>query len=128
MPAHPTLTVSSASHTYLLMIMQRLEPVITEMERERECVAIVSHQAVLRVVYGYFMVGREQWRRRGRGAGGSDACDVRDVPSCRVVEWTGAGCDNLSLNEMVKDGESPTCAGRAARQDPLAGDPAAHAH
>ncbi len=39
-----------------LDVVQRLEPVIMEMEREREYVCIVSHQAVLRVVYGYFMV------------------------------------------------------------------------
>lgn len=38
-----------------LDVVQRLEPVITEVEREREYVCIVSHQAVLRVIYGYFM-------------------------------------------------------------------------
>jgi 6-phosphofructo-2-kinase/fructose-2,6-biphosphatase len=26
-----------------------------EVEREKECVVIVSHQAVLRALYGYFM-------------------------------------------------------------------------
>ena len=36
-------------------VIQRLEPVITEVERERECVIIVAHQAVLRALYGYFM-------------------------------------------------------------------------
>lgn len=36
-------------------MIQRLEPVISEMERERESVCIVSHQAVLRAIYGYFM-------------------------------------------------------------------------
>lgn len=35
--------------------MQRLEPVVIEVERERECVFIVGHQAVLRVIYGYLM-------------------------------------------------------------------------
>ena len=29
-------------------VIQRLEPVITEVERERECVCIVGHQAILR--------------------------------------------------------------------------------
>ena len=28
---------------------------IAEVERERECVVIVAHQAVLRALYGYFM-------------------------------------------------------------------------
>ncbi|GFH23018.1 6PF2K domain-containing protein, partial [Haematococcus lacustris] len=44
-----------AGESYL-DVVQRLEPVITEIERERECVVIVSHQAVLRAVLGYFMV------------------------------------------------------------------------
>jgi len=40
----------------------------TEVEREKECVCIVSHQAVLRALYGYFMDvslevgGRGGWR------------------------------------------------------------------
>ena len=36
-------------------MVQRLEPVIIEMEREREYVMVVGHQAVLRAIYGYFM-------------------------------------------------------------------------
>ncbi|KAL6771448.1 hypothetical protein ACKKBG_A26425 [Auxenochlorella protothecoides x Auxenochlorella symbiontica] len=36
-------------------VIQRLDPVISEVERERECVCIVAHQAVLRALYGYFM-------------------------------------------------------------------------
>ncbi|KAG1663909.1 hypothetical protein FOA52_002672 [Chlamydomonas sp. UWO 241] len=35
-------------------VIQRLEPVVIEMERERECVCVVSHQAVLRAILGYF--------------------------------------------------------------------------
>ena len=35
-------------------VIQRLEPVIIEIERERECVVVVAHQAVLRALYGYF--------------------------------------------------------------------------
>ena len=47
------------SHRYpsgesYLDVIQRLEPVIIEIERERECVCIVAHQAVLRALYGYF--------------------------------------------------------------------------
>ncbi|MBM4343019.1 MAG: 6-phosphofructo-2-kinase/fructose-2,6-bisphosphatase [Deltaproteobacteria bacterium] len=35
-------------------VTQRLEPVILELEREREPVLVVGHQAVLRVLYAYF--------------------------------------------------------------------------
>jgi len=35
-------------------VVQRLEPVIIELEREKECVLIVAHQAVLRALVGYF--------------------------------------------------------------------------
>ena len=36
-------------------VIQRIEPVVTELERGRESICIVGHQAVLRAVYGYFM-------------------------------------------------------------------------
>ena len=36
-----------------LDVIQRLEPVITELEREAESVVVVGHQAVLRAVVGY---------------------------------------------------------------------------
>ena len=35
-------------------VVQRLEPAVIEVERERECVCIVAHQAILRALYGYF--------------------------------------------------------------------------
>lgn len=38
-----------------LDVVQRLEPVIIELERETESVCVVGHQAILRVVYGYYM-------------------------------------------------------------------------
>mmetsp|Transcript_22383 Transcript_22383/g.48915 ORF Transcript_22383/g.48915 Transcript_22383/m.48915 type:complete len:250 (+) Transcript_22383:304-1053(+) len=38
-----------------LDVIQRLEPVIIELERQRDSVCIVGHQAILRVIYGYFM-------------------------------------------------------------------------
>ncbi|XP_078446914.1 fructose-2,6-bisphosphatase isoform X1 [Wolffia australiana] len=37
-----------------LDVIQRLEPVIIELERQRGPVVVVSHQAVLRALYGYF--------------------------------------------------------------------------
>ena len=36
-------------------VIQRLEPVAIEVERDRECICIVAHQAVLRALYAYFM-------------------------------------------------------------------------
>lgn len=42
-----------AGESYLDVI-QRLEPVVIEVEREKECVLIVAHQAILRCIYGYF--------------------------------------------------------------------------
>ena len=41
-----------------LDVIQRLEPVIIEIERQRSPVLIVAHQAVLRCLYGYFMSRR----------------------------------------------------------------------
>eukprot|EP00271_Cylindrocystis_brebissonii_P006941 TRINITY_DN19908_c0_g1_i1.p1 TRINITY_DN19908_c0_g1~~TRINITY_DN19908_c0_g1_i1.p1 ORF type:complete len:652 (-),score=118.43 TRINITY_DN19908_c0_g1_i1:759-2714(-) len=38
-----------------LDVIQRLEPVIIEVERQRAPVVIVAHQAVLRALYAYFM-------------------------------------------------------------------------
>ncbi len=38
-----------------LDVIQRLEPVIIEVERQKDSVCIVAHQAILRVIYGYFM-------------------------------------------------------------------------
>jgi 6-phosphofructo-2-kinase/fructose-2,6-biphosphatase len=38
-----------------LDVVQRLEPVIAEIEREKECVLVVAHQAVLRAVLAYFL-------------------------------------------------------------------------
>ncbi len=36
-------------------VIQRLEPVIFELERERRPVSIIGHQAVLRALYAYMM-------------------------------------------------------------------------
>jgi broad specificity phosphatase PhoE len=39
-------------------VIQRVEPVVLELERQRRPILIVSHQAVLRAIYGYLM-GRD---------------------------------------------------------------------
>ncbi len=84
----PNQTVCASTLRYpagesYMDVIQRLEPVIIEMEREKECVCIVGHQAILRALYGYFTnkslavrVPNELllsvWRKRGgvRGCGG----------------------------------------------------------
>ncbi|CAM6041468.1 unnamed protein product [Sphagnum compactum] len=38
-----------------LDVIQRLEPVIVELERQRSPVVVIAHQAVLRALYAYFM-------------------------------------------------------------------------
>ncbi len=41
-------------------VVQRLEPVILELERESEPVLVIGHQAVLRMLYAYFMDKRPE--------------------------------------------------------------------
>ncbi len=55
-------------------LIQRLEPMITELERQRDPIMIVSHQAVSRVLYGYLM-GKTQGE-----------CPHLDVPLHTVIE------------------------------------------
>lgn len=49
------LTFRYPSGESYLDVIKRLEPIIIEVEREMESVCIVGHQAILRVLYGYFM-------------------------------------------------------------------------
>lgn len=65
-----------------LDVIQRLEPVIIEMERERECVCVVAHQAVLRAVYGYFT-----------------ATPLKDIPRLDIPLHTliGEGCNMVAV-------------------------------
>jgi broad specificity phosphatase PhoE/predicted kinase len=36
-------------------VIQRLDPVIIEMERQRQPILVIAHQAILRAIYAYFM-------------------------------------------------------------------------
>ena len=54
-------------------VIQRLDPVIIELERQRDPVVVVSHQAVLRCLYGYFTDQPP------------DACPHLDVPLQTVI-------------------------------------------
>jgi broad specificity phosphatase PhoE/predicted kinase len=55
-------------------VIQRLEPVIVELERQRSPVLIIAHQAVLRALYGYLM-GKPQ-----------DECPYLEIPLHTVIE------------------------------------------
>jgi len=64
-------------------VIERLEPVIIELERQRAPVLLVGHQAVVRIVYGYLM-------DRSR-----EVCPRLDVPLHTVIELARGitGCD-----------------------------------
>jgi broad specificity phosphatase PhoE len=68
-------------------VIQRLEPVIFELERERAPVLIIGHQAVLRALYAYLMDQPP------------DACPRIPLPLHTLIELTPTayGCDELSF-------------------------------
>jgi broad specificity phosphatase PhoE/predicted kinase len=57
-------------------VVQRLEPVIVELERQASPVLLIAHQAVLRSLYGYLM-GKPQ-----------DECPYLEIPLHHVIELT----------------------------------------
>jgi broad specificity phosphatase PhoE/predicted kinase len=57
-------------------VVQRLEPVIIEIEREQEPVLVIAHQAVLRALYAYFMDRSPE------------ECPRLDIPLHTVIELT----------------------------------------
>jgi broad specificity phosphatase PhoE/predicted kinase len=57
-------------------VVQRLEPVIVELERQRAPVLVVAHQAVVRALYGYLM-GKPQ-----------DECPHLEIPLHTVIQLT----------------------------------------
>lgn len=57
-------------------VIQRLEPVIVELERQRSPVLLIAHQAVLRVLYGY-LAGKPQ-----------DECPHLSIPLHTVIQLT----------------------------------------
>ncbi len=68
-------------------VIQRLEPVIIEIERERECVVVVAHQAILRALYGYFMKIPLSVRAPPLTSQ-SFSCDVPDLNNILKGRWT----------------------------------------
>src|SRR5262249_3685748 len=57
-------------------VIQRLEPVIVELERQRSPVLIIAHRAVIRALYGYLM-GKPQ-----------DECPHVQVPLHTSIQLT----------------------------------------
>lgn len=57
-------------------VIQRLEPVIVELERQRSPVLVIAHQAVVRALYGYLM-GKPQ-----------DECPHLSIPLHTVIQLT----------------------------------------
>src|SRR6185437_6409309 len=68
-------------------VIQRLEPVIFELERERAPVLIIGHQAVLRALYAYMMDRPPQ------------ECPFVSIPLHTVLELepTAYGCDERRI-------------------------------
>lgn len=57
-------------------VIERLDPVLVELERQRDPVVVVAHQAVLRCLYGYFTDQTPA------------ACPHLDVPLHTIIELT----------------------------------------
>jgi broad specificity phosphatase PhoE/predicted kinase len=57
-------------------VIQRLEPVIVDLERQRHPVLVIGHQAIIRALYGY-LTGRPQ-----------DECPHVPIPLHTVIELT----------------------------------------
>jgi broad specificity phosphatase PhoE len=78
-------------------VIQRLEPVIFELERERAPVLIIGHQAVLRALYAYMMDEPP------------DACPKIPVPLHTIIQLTPTayGCEEkrYSLPPAPDDAE-----------------------
>ncbi|KAF6255112.1 6-phosphofructo-2-kinase-domain-containing protein [Scenedesmus sp. NREL 46B-D3] len=98
-----------------LDLIARLEPVISEMEREGESIVIVGHQAVLRVIFGYLMAEPQQ------------AIPSIHIPLHTVIELTPRadgtmGVEYIPVPIQLGDGghSAAASAGREAQQQPSA--------
>lgn len=74
----------------------RLEPVILELEREKNDLLIIAHESVLRVLYGYLM-----------------ACDAMSIPKLKfprnkIIEIIPASYQNLAKTIIIPGIEPPT--------------------
>jgi broad specificity phosphatase PhoE len=74
---------------------QRLEPIIFELERQRDPVLVIAHNAVIRCLYAYF---KEK---------PAEECPHIDVPLHTLIELTprAYGCEETRY-ALLKKGES----------------------
>lgn len=81
-------------------VIQRLDPLIIQLERQRTPVLVIAHQAVLRALYAYLM---------DRPA---PSCPTLPIPLHTVIELTPAayGCEErrLELTPEVQTGDTST--------------------
>lgn len=69
----------------------RLEPIILELEREKNDLLIIAHESVLRVLYGYLM-----------------ACNATDIPTLsfprnEIIEIIPASYNNTATRIIIPD-------------------------
>lgn len=50
-------------------LVQRLEPVIMELERQENVLLVICHQAVMRCLLAYFLTRRQVWTQTPLGEG-----------------------------------------------------------
>jgi len=94
-------------------VIQRLEPVVIEMERERECICVVGHQAVLRAILGYFTNTP------------LEAVPMADIPLHTLVELSPRPDGDMEVVKIPVDMSKPACG--AVHAPPPAPLPAAAA-
>ncbi len=94
LPPPPTRTQQSIQlFISLLQSTQRLEPIIFELERQRDPVLVIAHNAVIRCLYAYF---KEK---------PADECPHIDVPLHTLIELTprAYGCEEKRYALLKKD-------------------------
>eukprot|EP00210_Caulerpa_lentillifera_P001990 g1908.t1 len=80
-----------------LDVIQRLEPVIIEMERQRESICLIAHQAIIRAIYTYFMRLP------------LDECPSIEVPLHTIIELTPMPNGTMNVERIPVRVASPPC-------------------
>jgi len=92
---HLVITERLSTKLTMILFLQRLEPLIFELERQREPVLVIAHNAVVRCLYAYF---KEK---------PAEECPHIDVPLHTLLELTprAYGCEEKRYRLL--DPESP---------------------
>lgn len=80
-----------------LDVIQRLEPVIIEMERERESICLIAHQAVIRAIFTYFLRLP------------LSECPSMEVPLHTIIELTPMPNGTMNVERIPVQVASPPC-------------------